>query len=126
MYNSQKGVTGLRRVWRAAGHSMAGLKVAYASESAFRRELWIAVVLVPAAFWVGRNWVEVSLLVASVMAVLVVELLNSAIEHAVDRVSLELNELSRRAKDLASAAVLLALLTCAGIWACALWSRWLA
>jgi diacylglycerol kinase (ATP) len=125
MHNPYKGVTGLRRVWRAAGHSMAGLKVAYESESAFRQEFWVAVVLVPAAFGLGRDWVEVSLLAASVLAVLVVELLNSALEHAVDRVSLDLHELSRRAKDLGSAAVLLSLLTCAGIWASALWSRWL-
>ena len=80
-----------------------------------------SVVLVPAAFWVGRSWVETALLAGSVVLVLIVELLNSGIEAAIDRVSFELHELSKRAKDLASAAVMLSLLLCAGIWAAAIW-----
>ena len=79
--------------------------------------------MVPAAFWVGRGWVEVALLAGSVVLVLIVELLNSAMEAAVDRISLELHELSKKAKDFGSAAVLLSLVLCGGIWAAALWQR---
>jgi diacylglycerol kinase (ATP) len=123
MTNPHKGRTGFDRVVRATGYSMAGLSTAYRGESAFRQEFWLAVILVPAAFWVGRGWVEVALLVGSVLLVLIVELLNSGIEAAIDRVSLELHELSKRAKDLASAAVFLSLVLCAGIWLAALWQR---
>ncbi len=123
MGNPYKGRTGLDRIVRAAGYSMDGLRTAYRGESAFRQEVWAAVLLLPAAFWVGRGWVEVALLAGSVLLVLIVELLNSGIEAAVDRVSYELHDLSKRAKDLASAAVLLTLLLCAGIWAAALWHR---
>lgn len=119
--NSFKGRTGLSRVVHAAGYSLQGLRAAYRGESAFRQELWLAALLIPAAFWLGRNWVEVSLLAGSAVLVLTVELLNSAIEAAVDRVSLELHELARNAKDFGSAAVLLSLLTCGGIWLAALW-----
>ena len=124
MTNPYKGRTGLDRIVRAAGYSMDGLALAYRGESAFRQETWAAVLLLPAAFWLGRSWVEVALLAGSVLLVLIVELLNSGIEAAIDRVSYELHDLSKRAKDLASAAVLLSLLLCAGIWAAALWQRW--
>ena len=80
--------------------------------------------MLPLAFWVGRSWVEVALLAGSVIGVLITELLNSAIEAVVDRVGLERHELAARAKDIASAAVLLALLVCGGVWAAALWHRW--
>ena len=80
-------------------------------------------ILLPAAFWVGRTWLEVALLAGSVMMVLIVELLNSGIEAVVDRVSYDLHDLSKRAKDLASAAVFLALLTCLAIWLAALYQR---
>jgi len=123
MSNPYKGRTGLDRVIRAAGYSMDGLQIAYRGESAFRQEVWAAVLLVPAAFWLGGSWTEVSLLVGSVLLVLIVELLNSGIEAAIDRVSYELHDLSKRAKDLASAAVLLSLLLCMGIWVAALWHR---
>lgn len=123
MSNPYKGRTGLDRVMRATGYSLAGLKLAYQGESAFRQETWLAVVLVPAAFWLGRSWVETALLAGSVILVLVVELLNSAVEAAIDRISFELHDLSRRAKDLASAAVFLSLALAAGIWAAALWHR---
>jgi len=123
MTNPYKGRTGLDRVFRATGYSLAGLASAYRGESAFRQETWLAVVMLPAAFWVGRHWVEVALLAGSVLLVLIVELLNSGIEAAIDRVSFELHDLSKRAKDLASAAVFLSLLLCAGIWAAALWQR---
>ncbi len=123
MTNPHKGRTGVERIVRATGYSIEGLATAYRGESAFRQETWLAVVLIPLSFWLGRNWVEVALLAGSVMLVLVVELLNSGIESAIDRVSFEMHDLSKRAKDLASAAVFLSLLLCAGIWLAALWQR---
>jgi diacylglycerol kinase (ATP) len=114
MTNQHKGRTGIDRVVHATGYSIAGLRSAYGGESAFRQEFWLSVVLIPLAFWVGRGWV---------LLVLIVELLNSGIEAAIDRVSFELHDLSKRAKDLASAAVFLSLLLCAGIWLAALWQR---
>jgi diacylglycerol kinase (ATP) len=123
--NPHKGRTGLDRVLHAAGYSMQGLTAAVQHESAFRQESALALVMLPAAFWLGRGWIEVVLLVGSVGLVLIVELLNSAIEAVVDRVSLDLHELSKRAKDLGSAAVLLSLLLCGGIWAVALYQRWI-
>lgn len=125
MSNPHKGRTGLDRLRHALGYSIDGLKLAYRGESAFRQETWSAVVLLPAAFWLGQGWVEVSLLVGSVLLVLIVELLNSGIEAAIDRVSYELHDLSKRAKDLASAAVLMSLLLCGGIWGAALWHRFM-
>ncbi|MGA0612684.1 diacylglycerol kinase [Caldimonas sp. KR1-144] len=121
--NPYKGRTGLDRIWRACGYSIDGLRSAYQGESAFRQEVWAALVLMPAAFWIGRGWVEVALLVGSVLLVMIVELLNSSVEAAIDRVSYELHDLSKRAKDIASAAVLLSLLLCGGIWVAALWHR---
>ncbi len=123
MSNPHKGRTGLDRVVHATGYSLSGLRSAYAGESAFRQEVWLAVVLMPAAWWLGRTWVEVALLAGSVMLVLIVELLNSGIEAAIDRVSFEIHDLSKRAKDLASAAVFLSLMLCGGIWSAALWAR---
>ena len=124
--NPHKGRTGIDRVVHAAGYSLQGLRSAYRHESAFRQELWLAVLLLPLALWLGRSWVEVALLAGSVVLVLIVELLNSAIEATVDRVSLDLHELSKRAKDFGSAAVMLSLLLAGGIWAAALWTRFLA
>lgn len=123
MSNPYKGRTGLERIVRATGYSIEGLKTAYHGESAFRQEFWLAVLMIPAAFWVGRSWLEVAVLVGAVLLVLIVELLNSGIEAAIDRVSYELHELSKRAKDLASAAVLLSLILCTGIWIAALVHR---
>jgi diacylglycerol kinase (ATP) len=125
MSNSFKGRTGLDRIVRATGYSFDGLKMAYRGESAFRQETWLAIVLIPASFWVGRSWVEVALLAGSVLLVMIVELLNSGIEAVVDRVSFELHDLSKRAKDLASAAVFLSLVLCGSMWAAALWHRFL-
>ena len=123
MSNEFKGRTGIDRIVRAAGHSASGLRLAYTGESAFRQETWLAALMLPAAFWLGRNWEQTALLAGSVLLVMIVELLNSGIEAVVDRVSYERHELSKRAKDIASAAVLLSLLLCAGIWAAALWQR---
>ena len=122
--NPHKGRTGLDRIRHAAGYSWAGLRKAYAHESAFRQETCLAALLLPAAFFVGQTWVEVALLAGSVLWVMIVELLNSAVEAVVDRVGFEIHDLAARAKDMASAAVLLSLLLCAGIWVAALWARW--
>jgi diacylglycerol kinase (ATP) len=124
MNNPHKGRTGLDRIIHAAGYSMQGLAAALRYESAFRQEAALAVVMLPAAFWVGRTWVEVALLAGCVVLVLIVELMNSAVEAVVDRVSFEMHELSKRAKDIGSAAVLLALLLCGAVWTTALWQRW--
>lgn len=123
MDNPHKGRTGLVRVMHATRYSLDGLRTAYLGESAFRQEAWLAALMVPAAWWLGRSWVEVALLAGSVMLVLIVELLNSGIETAIDRVSFELHHLSKRAKDLGSAAVFLSVLTCSGIWMAALYHR---
>ena len=123
MTNPHKGHTGFDRVVRAAGFSVAGLRAAYQGESAFRQESWLAAAMLPLAFWLGRGWLEVAVLAGSVVLVLIVELLNSAVEAAVDRISFELHELSKRAKDIGSAAVFLSLAMCAGTWLAALWSR---
>lgn len=123
MTNPHKGRTGLDRIVRATGHSLEGLRAAYIEESAFRQELWLVIVLVPLSYWIGQNWIERSLLIGSLIILLIVELLNSGIEATVDRVSLDHHALSKRAKDLASAAVFLALLLCGGIWGTAIWQR---
>ena len=123
MSNPHKGRTGFDRLARATGYSMAGLATAYRGESAFRQEFWLAAVLLPLAFWVGQGWLEIALLQASVLLVLIVELLNSGIEAAIDRVSFEMHDRSKRAKDLASAAVFLSLVLCGGVWCAALWHR---
>lgn len=120
--NAQKQRTGLARMLHAFGYSMAGLRAGW-SETAFRQEALAALVLVPLSFWLGRSWVEVALLAGTVLAVMVVELLNTGIEAAIDRIGPEWHDLSKRAKDMGSAAVLLSLLLCAGVWAAALWTR---
>ena len=112
-----KGKTGLRRVWNALGYSVDGLKAAYRCEDAFRQEVWLALVLVPLALALPVPWTQRAALVAVVLFVLVVELLNSAIEAVVDRVSLESHHLAKRAKDIGSAAVLGALVMVAVVWA---------
>jgi diacylglycerol kinase (ATP) len=115
---------GIRRVWHAALISVNGFRAGW-REAAFREEVVCAIVMVPAAFWVGRSWVEVALLVATVVLVLIVELLNSAIEAAIDRIGPEWHSLSKAAKDLGSAAVLLSILLCVGVWLAALWQRFI-
>lgn len=120
--NPQKDRRGLNRVLHAAGYSLAGLRAGW-GETAFRQEAIASFFLLPAAFWLGTNWVETALLAASVVLVMVVELLNTAVETAIDRIGPEWHDLSKRAKDMGSAAVLLSLLVCAGIWAAALYHR---
>jgi diacylglycerol kinase (ATP) len=108
-------------MWHALGYSVAGLRAGW-NETAFRQEALAAMALVPLAFWLGSSWVEVALLAGSVVLVMVVELLNTGIETAIDRIGPEWHDLSKRAKDMGSAAVLLSLVVCAGIWSAALWT----
>lgn len=122
--NPQKLRTGLTRILFASGYSIAGLKAGW-HETAFRQEALLSLVMTPAAFWLGRSWVETVVLLATVVLVLVTELLNTGIETAIDRVGPEWHALSKRAKDLGSAAVLLSLLLCVGAWGSALVLRWL-
>ena len=120
--NQQKLRRGLSRVWHAAGFSLAGLRAGW-DEPAFRQEAIAAIVLVPLAFWLGRSWVETALLAGSVLIVMAIELLNTAVEAAIDRIGPEWHGLSKRAKDMGSAAVLLSLVLCAGIWLAALYQN---
>ncbi len=120
--NPQKDRKGFHRVLHATGYSLAGLRAGW-GETAFRQEAILAFVMLPVAFWLGQSWVETALLAASVVFVLVVELLNTAVEATVDRIGPEWHALSKRAKDMGSAAVLLSLLLCAGIWTAALYHR---
>lgn len=109
-------VTGLRRIWVATRYSLLGLNNAVRTESSFRQELAAAVVLIPLAIWLGSNGVERALLVGSLLLVLVVEILNSAIERVVDRHGDEIHPLSGQAKDLGSAAVFIALVNVVVVW----------
>ncbi|MBT9512634.1 MAG: diacylglycerol kinase [Acidovorax sp.] len=120
--NPQKARSGLNRIWHAAGYSIEGLRAGW-NEKAFRQEAIAAMVLLPLSLWLGRSWVEVALLAGSVVIVMIVELLNTGIETAIDRIGPEWHDLSKRAKDMGSAAVLLALLLCIGIWAAAVFQR---
>jgi len=115
-----KGKCGLQRVRNALRYSLSGLVEAYRCEDAFRQETLLAVLLIPLAFWLPVGSVGRALMIASVLLVLVVELLNSAIEATVDRVSLDRHHLAKRAKDIGSAAVLLALVNVSMIWGCVL------
>jgi diacylglycerol kinase (ATP) len=115
-----KGQTGLRRLWNALHYSRAGLRAAYVAEDAFRQELRLAALLIPLALFLSPNGLGLALMIGSVLLVLIVELLNSAIEATVDRISLDEHPLAKRAKDVGSAAVLLALLNVLAVWACVL------
>ena len=111
-----KGQTGLRRILSATRNSLEGFVAALRHEDAFRQELIMAAVLVPVGLWLGRDGLERALLVAVVLLVLVVELLNSAVEAAVDRISFENHRLAKRAKDIGSAAVMLSIATAVAVW----------
>jgi diacylglycerol kinase (ATP) len=111
-----KGKTGLRRIWNALFYSIDGFGAAFRHEDAFRQETILAALLIPVALWLGGTGVERALMIGSVILVLIVELINSAIEATVDRISLEHHALAKRAKDIASASVLLSLVNVAVVW----------
>ncbi|HYP86272.1 MAG TPA: diacylglycerol kinase [Variovorax sp.] len=123
--NTQRGRRGLERIWHAALISLQGLHIGW-HETAFRQEAIVAIVAIPLSFWLGQDWVQTALLAGSVVLVLIVELLNTAVESAIDRIGPEWHDLSKRAKDTGSAAVLLALLLAAGVWLACLWHRFVA
>ncbi len=118
-----KGKTGLRRIWNACGYSIDGLREALRHEDAFRQEVMVAVLAIPLALWLGHTGVERVLMIGSVMLVLIVELINSAIEATVDRVSLERHQLAKRAKDIGSAAVMIAIVNTVLTWGLVVFAR---
>ncbi len=114
--NPHKGNKGLTRAFRAAINSWNGLIYAFKEESAFRQELALSLILIPLAIYLPVSPIEKILLIASVILVLIIELLNSSVEAAIDRISFEVHDLSKRAKDFGSAAVMLALILCGLTW----------
>lgn len=116
-----KGKKGLRRLWNALGYSRDGLAAAWRNEAAFREEALLAAITLPLALYFGHSGIERALLIGSILLILIVEILNSAIEAIVDKASPEKHELAKQAKDMGSAAVLLSLLNAAAVWACVLW-----
>ncbi len=117
MESPHKGKTGLRRLWNAFGYSLDGLRAAYTHEDAFRQEVLVAVITVPLALWLPATHIGKALMIGSVLLVLVVELLNSAVEATVDRISLDDHELAKRAKDTGSAAVVVSIVIACVVWA---------
>ena len=113
--NPQKARKGLSRIFHAGGYSLAGLKAGW-GETAFRQEAILACLMLPLAFWIGQTWVEIALLCGAVILVMVVELLNTGIETAIDRIGTEWHALSKRAKDMGSAAVMLSLINVVAVW----------
>ena len=116
-----KGKKGLRRLINALGYSRDGIAAAWRNEAAFRQEILLAAIALPLAFYLGKTGVERALMIGSVILILIVEILNSAVEAVVDKASPEKSELAKRAKDMGSAAVLLSLINAAAVWACLLW-----
>lgn len=116
---------GLKHLWRALVYSWRGLVAAFRSETAFRQELLLATLGIPLAFWLGEDGVQRALLVASLLLVLIVELLNSAVEAVIDRFGKEWHPLAARAKDMASAAVFLSLINAAFVWGLIVLPRWI-
>ena len=111
-----KGKTGFKRLINATGYSFAGFKVAFKQEDAFRQEVLMTLILIPLAVYLSTNAIELVLLIFSTLLVPIVELLNSAIEATVDRISLEKHKLAKRAKDIGSAAVFLSLVNLSAVW----------
>ena len=116
-----KGKKGLTRLWNALGYSRDGIAAAWHHEAAFREEVLLATVAIPLAFYLGKTGVDRALLVGCIILILIVEILNSAVEAVVDKASPEKHDLAKRAKDMGSAAVLFSLINAALIWACVLW-----
>jgi len=125
MGNAMRG-GGWIRIWRAGLYSLAGIRAAWNNEAAFRQEVLLCLVLLPGAFWYGRTPVEWILLTGSCLLMLLVELLNSAVEAVVDRIGEERHDLSGRAKDLGSAAVFISLCGVVLTWGLIGYQRWLA
>lgn len=115
--------TGLARFYHATRYSIKGVRAAYAGEPAFRYEVWIAALMLPLSFWVAQSGLQVGLLIATLLTVLMMELLNTAIEAIVDRAGTEFHQLAGLAKDLGSAAVFLALLVAAAVWGGVIWDN---
>jgi diacylglycerol kinase (ATP) len=111
-----KGRTGITRIWNALFYSLAGLAAAYRHEDAFRQEVLLAIILIPTTFFLPVNGIGRAMMIASVLLTLIVELLNSAVEATVDRISLDNHRLAKRAKDIGSAAVLVSLINVAIVW----------
>ena len=118
-----KGRTGIRRLWNALFYSFDGLADAFRNESAFRQEVVLAAILIPTALWLPVAPVERALLIAAVLLVMIVELLNTGVEAAIDRISFEHHSLSKRAKDIGSAAVFVTLVLLAAVWSVILLPR---
>ncbi|EWH03283.1 diacylglycerol kinase [Halomonas sp. BC04] len=121
----KRGHTGWRHLIDSTGYSLKGLQQAFRHEAAFRQELALCAILLPLAWWIGDGPVEWILLLGSCLLVLIVELLNSAIESVVDRIGTEHHELSGRAKDISSAAVMLSLLLAGLAWGLLSWQKFL-
>ena len=119
--SSHKGKTGVQRLWNALLYSMAGLKAAFLHEDAFRQEAILAALLIPTALFLPVSGIGKAIMIAAVLLVIVVELLNSAVEATVDRISLENHRLAKRAKDIGSAAVFVSLINVAVVWSLVLW-----
>lgn len=111
-----KGKTGIKRLINAFGYSLSGFKVAFAKEDAFRQEVFLSIILVTVAVYVSNSSIELVLLIGSTLLVPIIELLNSAIEAAVDRISFEHHILAKRAKDIGSAAVFLSIINLIAVW----------
>ena len=116
MESPYKGKTGLKRLWNAFGYSLAGFRAAYKHEDAFRQEVLLAVIFIPLTFWLPVSHIGKILMIGSVLLVIIVELLNSAIEATVDRISIENHDLAKRAKDIGSSAVMLSLINVIIVW----------
>jgi len=114
---------GLLRVMRALGASVHGLVGAFREEASFRQELALAVLVIPLALWLGHSWVERALLIAPMLLILIVELLNSAIEATVDRIGFERHKLAGLAKDIGSAAVFMSFVLLTTVWLLVLLGR---
>lgn len=116
MESPYKGKTGLVRLFNAFGYSLAGFRAAYKHEDAFRQEVLLAAILIPLAVWMPVGFLGKALMISSVLLVIMVELLNSAIEATVDRISLDNHDLAKRAKDIGSSAVLVSLVNVIVVW----------
>jgi diacylglycerol kinase (ATP) len=116
VHSPYKGKTGLTRLWNALGYSMHGLRAAYQHEDAFRMEVLAAAVAIPVALFLPVGYLGKALMIGSILLVMIVELINSAIEATVDRISLDDHDLAKRAKDIGSAAVLFSIINAIAVW----------